>query len=88
MGVFLQYQERQITISSFTYYMFYSYTPLVGSSNGFERDFTIELTYIQGLVEDWLTCQTVFHKLYRAHKECQVSEYRHRVCRFLRVLRG
>ena len=38
--------------------MFYSYTILVGSRNGFERDFTIELTYIQGLVEDWLTCQT------------------------------
>ena len=38
--------------------MFYSYTILVGSRNGFERDFTIELTYIQGLVEDWFTCQT------------------------------
>ena len=30
---------------------------LVGSKNGFECDFTIELKWIEGLMEDWLKCQ-------------------------------
>ena len=30
---------------------------LVGSRNGFEREFTIELKYIEGFMEDWLKCQ-------------------------------
>jgi len=30
---------------------------LDGSRNGFERDFTIELKSIEGLMKDWLKCQ-------------------------------
>ena len=30
---------------------------LVGSRNEFEGDFTIELKWIEGLIEDWLKCQ-------------------------------
>ena len=30
---------------------------MVGSNNGFERDFTIELKWIEGIIEDWLKCQ-------------------------------
>ena len=41
---------------------------LVGSRNGFERDFTIELKLIEGLMEDWLKCQISSLVKYRQNR--------------------
>ena len=66
---------------------------LVGSRNGFERDFTIELNYIQGLMEDWLKCQTSPLVKYHQKKRkkfcsvlCKWHNYASGKCIFLKRL--
>ena len=44
---------------------------LVGSRNGFERDFTIALKGIEGLMEDWLKCQISLLVKYRQNQTVQ-----------------
>ena len=44
---------------------------LVGSRNGFERDFTIELNEIEGLMEGWLKCQISPLVKYRQNQNTQ-----------------
>ena len=48
---------------------------LVGSRNGFERDFTIELKWNEGLMEDWLKCQIISLVKYRQNPNTCYSIY-------------
>jgi len=51
--VFIQVGQFAMTTFVFLSKKLYSYClVLVGSRNGFERDFTIKLKYIEGLIED------------------------------------
>ena len=48
---------------------------LVGSRNGFVRDFTINLNKIEGLMEDWLKCQISPLIKYRQNQYKQSPSY-------------